>query len=263
MRFSRQSSVGLRIACLIGLLASAAAARGQDRNAYPLPSSPAIARELSNISGLHPQIASLPDVTARMKVVQRRSQLIVTRSAVVRTAVADPSVVDVVQFSATEIAVIGLELGSTTLTLWFEGNPDPLIYLVEAIRDPSIEERQRVDYGRLEQKLAVLFPNSKVYLIPLSGKIIVKGQARDSEEAARILSIVRGEVINQNGSLGGPQPAALTGSAANFSPTSSLLATDLAAGNIVNLLDVRVSSDAAGADRRAETLDAAKTGSRF
>ncbi len=41
----------------------------------------------------------------------------------------------------------------------------------------------------------------------MSQKIIVKGQARDSEEAAWILQIIRGEVINQLGGLGGPQMA--------------------------------------------------------
>ena len=74
-------------------------------------------------------------------------------------------------------------------------------------RDPGLEESARIDYGRLEKKLAILFPNSKVYLIPMSQKIIVKGQARDSEEAAWILQIIRGEVINQLGGLGGPQMA--------------------------------------------------------
>src|SRR5205823_3728358 len=80
--------------------------------------------------------------------------------------------------------------------------PEPLIYLVEVIRDPSVDDQQRIDYGKLEQKLADLFPNSKVYLIPMSRKIIVKGQARSPEEASRILQIVRGEVINQNGFMG-------------------------------------------------------------
>ncbi len=150
------------------------------------------------------EIAAMPDIQEEMEVIQRRSQLVVTRGAVVRTAIADPSVIDLVQFSPTEFSIIGLQLGSTTMTLWFENSREPLIYLVKTIPDPSLEERRRVDYGKLERKLHALFPNSKVYLIPLSTKIIVKGQARDAEEAARILQIVRGEVINQEGGLLGP-----------------------------------------------------------
>lgn len=157
---------------------------------------------------LPPEIVALPDVQEEMEVIHRRSQLVVTKGNVTRTAVADPSVIDIVQFSPTEFAIIGLTLGTTNLTLWFEGQAEPLIYLIKTIRDPSLEERRRVDYGKLERKIQQLFPNSKVYLIPMSSKIVVKGQARDAEEAARILQIVRGEIINQDGALFGPGSAA-------------------------------------------------------
>src|SRR5579863_4274032 len=150
------------------------------------------------------QIEDMPDVTAELKVIHRRSQLMITKKNVIRTAIADQRVVDIVQFSPNELAFIGQSLGSTNVTFWFEDDPRPLIYLVEVIRDPSIENQQRIDYGKLEQRLADFFPNSKVYLIPMSRKIIVKGQARSPEEASRILQIVRGEVLNQNGALGNP-----------------------------------------------------------
>ena len=152
------------------------------------------------------RIVSMPKSQHKMEVIHHRSQLMVFGKRVTRIAISDPSVLEAAPYSEKELSLIGLALGTTTLTLWFEGDKEPLIYLVKTIRDPSVEERMRVDYGKLERKLAILFPNSKVYLIPLSGKIVVKGEARDSEEAARILQIVRGEVISQNGSLGGPQP---------------------------------------------------------
>jgi pilus assembly protein CpaC len=153
------------------------------------------------------EILAMPKVRETLEVVHHRSQLLIARGNIVRTAIADDSVIDIVQFSPREISIIGVGLGSTTLTIWFDNNPDPLIYLVKTIRDPDIDEQLRLDYGKLERKLTALFPNSKVYLIPLSGKIVVKGQARDAREAAMILQIVRNEVINQNGSLFGPQPA--------------------------------------------------------
>ncbi|MCA9030422.1 MAG: type II and III secretion system protein, partial [Planctomycetaceae bacterium] len=53
------------------------------------------------------------------------------------------------------------------------------------------------------RKLALLYPNSKVYLIPLTRKIIVRGQARDPQEAARIMQVVRTEVIAQERITGG------------------------------------------------------------
>lgn len=151
----------------------------------------------------HNLIEAMPTSQEEMEVIERRSQLIITKANVVRMAISDQAILDVVQYSPTEISLIGLGRGSTTMTLWFEGHADPLIYLVKVIRDPNLEDQRRIDYGKLERKLAVLFPNSKVYLIPLSFKIIVRGQARDQEEAANILNIVRGEIINQEGSLFG------------------------------------------------------------
>lgn len=150
---------------------------------------------------LHPMIEKLPDVEDELEVIHHRSQLIVARSNILRTAISDTSIIDVVNYSPNEIAVLGLARGSTTLTIWFEDNPDPVVFLIKVIRDPSWDEQRRIDFGKLEQKLKVLFPNSNVYLIPLSYKIIVRGQARDSEEAAQILQIIRGEVLTQDGGL--------------------------------------------------------------
>jgi pilus assembly protein CpaC len=146
------------------------------------------------------QITAMPTVSENLDVVQHHSQLLIAKSNIVRTAVADPSIVDVVQYSPSELSIIGLEQGSTTLTLWFDNSRQPLIYQVNTLRDPSVEERRRLDFSKLERKLAILFPNSKVILIPFSGKLVVKGQAHDSEEAAKILQIIRGEVAV-------PQPA--------------------------------------------------------
>lgn len=221
---------------LMGLFFAATSASAQDAYSARLPLSLRPAQAMSSGDALPSQIASMPDVTAQMKVIQRRSQVVVAKSRIVRYSVADSSVADVAPLSPTEFSMLGLSLGSTTVALWFEDHPDPLIYLVEVVRDPSVEERQRFDYGKLEQKLALLFPNSKVYLIPLARKIIVKGEARDSQEAALILQIVRGEVINQVGSLSGPQgiqPAGLDPTVAN-----ALNPQDQAAGYIVNMLNV-------------------------
>src|SRR5205807_8145757 len=103
--------------------------------------------------GLPQYNVSPPDVTANLEVIQRRSQLMITKSNVVRTAIADQRVVDIVQFSPTEMAFIGQTVGSTTVTLWFEDSPHPLIYLIEVITDPSVDDQRNIDYGKLEEKL--------------------------------------------------------------------------------------------------------------
>ncbi len=148
-------------------------------------------------------IVKMPQADEEMEVIHHRSQLVITRSRITRWAVADPSVVDVLQYSPNEISIIGQQMGATHLTLWFEGEPttDPLIYRVEVIRDPNWENQQREDYGKLERQLQVLFPNSQVYLVPLSYRLIVKGQARDQEEAAQIMNVVRAEWVARNSGL--------------------------------------------------------------
>ncbi|QDT63737.1 type II and III secretion system protein family protein [Calycomorphotria hydatis] len=183
---------------------------------------------------LPPQIAQMPDIQEELDVIENRSQLIVSHANIMRTAIADSNVIEVVQYSPREIAVIGVGLGTTTLTLWFEGEPEPLIYLISTIRDPGLDEQRRIDYGKLERKIQILFPNSKVYLIPLSYKIVVKGQARDAEEAARILEIIEGEVINQLGNLPGPQPNVYAGDFDNFLTGNN----DVASSFVVNMLEV-------------------------
>jgi pilus assembly protein CpaC len=220
-----------RLWTLVGCSAFAAcgtlsAARGQDRPEVPPAPAPAAGR-------LPDQISSMPAITQTLDVVQHRSQLIVGRSNVTRSAIADPSIIEVAQYSPNELAIIGLQVGTTTLTLWFDKNPEPLIYLVNTIRDPSVDERRRSDFVRLERKLALLFPNSKVALIPFSGKIVVKGQAHDAEEAARILQIIHGEVgIPQSGTSGQSHTAAC----ANGSPAGKPAAESQ--DTIVNMLEI-------------------------
>ena len=153
---------------------------------------------------LDARIISMPKVQHKLEVIQNRSQLVKTSKRVKRVAIADPAVIDIAPYEDDEFAIIGSQLGSTTLTLWFEDDDSPLIYEVTTIRDPNIDEQRRLDYGKLERKLAILFPNSKVYLIPLHEKLVVKGQARDAADAARILQIVRDEAIDNQGGLYGP-----------------------------------------------------------
>ncbi|WP_437185483.1 type II and III secretion system protein family protein [Planctomicrobium sp. SH668] len=148
------------------------------------------------------RLEAMPRADQKLEVIHHRSQLMVTKTPIRRMAWSDPTLLDIVQFSPTEISLIGVAQGTTDLWLWFEGQEQPLMYVVTIIRDPSIDEQRNINYGRIERKLQLLYPNSKVYLIPISRKIIVRGQARDAEEAANIMQLVRGEVIAQEGYLG-------------------------------------------------------------
>lgn len=154
---------------------------------------------------LDSRIRSMPRSQRKLDVIHNRSQLVITDKRVTRIAFSDPNIIDVVQFSAKELSILGTGLGTTDLWLWFEEEgqeiTEPLMYVVTTIRDPDLEDRRRIEFGRIERKLQLLYPNSKVYLIPMSRKIIVRGQAKDPAEAAMIMSVVRGEVVAQTDNL--------------------------------------------------------------
>lgn len=151
------------------------------------------------------RIRAMPRSERKLEVIFNRSQLVITDRRVTRIAFSDPEVIDVVQFSEKELSIIGTGLGTTDLWLWFEEEgrevTEPLMYVVTTIRDPDLDDRRRIEFGRIERKLQLLYPNSKVYLIPMSRKIIVRGQAKDAAEAAKIMSVVRGEVVAQSDDL--------------------------------------------------------------
>ncbi|MBX3443187.1 MAG: pilus assembly protein N-terminal domain-containing protein [Planctomyces sp.] len=145
---------------------------------------------------LDPRIAAMPQVDQKLQVIHHRSQLVRTRARISRITFSDPAIIDVVQYSETELSILGLGLGTTDLFLWFENDPEPLKYALTVVHDPSLDDQRRIDYGKIERKLQILYPNSKVYLIPLSRRVIVRGQARDAEEAARVMQTIRLEVAN-------------------------------------------------------------------
>ncbi len=154
---------------------------------------------------LDPRIRSMPRSERKLDVINNRSQLVITDKRVTRFAFSNPDIIDIIQFSENEFSILGTGLGTTDLWLWFEEEgrevTEPLMYVVTTIRDPDLDDQRRIEFGRIERKLQLLYPNSKVYLIPMSRKIIVRGQARDAAEAAKIMNVVRGEVVAQSDNL--------------------------------------------------------------
>ena len=139
-------------------------------------------------------VLEVVDSTKDLTVTVRRSKLIRTRFDIYRAAVVDTGVCDVVQFTPREVSIIGRGQGATHVTFWFEdGKHKPVTYLVRVVPDPEVQQRREEQYTVLEEVLAEMFPDSKVRLIPVSDKLIVKGQAKGAAEAAQILAIIRGQ----------------------------------------------------------------------
>ncbi len=171
------------------------------------------------LAPLDRRIVAMPQNQQKLQVIHRRSQLVKTHKRISRFAWSDPGLIDIVQYTDHDFGILATNLGSTDLWIWFEeeegkeGQPPkesvtPLMYNISIIRDPDVEDRRKIDYGRVERLLKVLYPNSNVYLIPLTNRVIVRGQARDPEEASRIMGVVRSEVqaeesTNRNGNGNG------------------------------------------------------------
>jgi pilus assembly protein CpaC len=158
-------------------------------------------------------IASIKEPDIRLDLIQRRSKLITTKQPIVRVSIAEPGIVETVNFSPNEFELIGREVGETTVTLWFgDAQPAPgqtplhtnIRYLVKVHPDLTEDDVRRTQYGELAKRINEMFPNSHVQLISVADKLVVRGQARDAQEATAIMSLVRGESVDQNGDLLGP-----------------------------------------------------------
>tara|TARA_R110002072_G_scaffold172205_1_gene326114 strand:- start:14522 stop:16639 length:2118 start_codon:yes stop_codon:yes gene_type:complete len=97
------------------------------------------------------------------------------------------------QESGRELAVTGVQPGTTTLMLWFQDAGAPsgqsvVSYLVRVYEDPILAK----PVGDLETELNEKFPNSFVQLDEIADRLIVRGQAPDAIEMSQILQILTG-----------------------------------------------------------------------
>lgn len=182
-------------------------------------------------------VESVVSAELEVKVTKRRSKILRLKQDVFRVAVADPSILDFVAFGTREVEIIGKETGSTTVTLWAgtEQAPQVLSMLVTVVKDDAVDQQRRLEYAELESMINELFPNSRIQLIPIADKLIVRGQARDEIEATQIMSLIR----ENNGSAalgqdGGGISLASGGTAAQPFPDASQLPTS----NVIQLLNV-------------------------
>lgn len=150
---------------------------------------------------LPPQIANNIDRTIRrvtepegeLVLLQGRSKILTFRRPILRVSIADPTVAEFVAYREEEAEFIGKQVGTTSISVW-TGNEDDveiLSFLITVDTDQAPTSRRNIELKRLERHLSLLFPNSTVRLYPMADKVIVKGQARDAEEANNILAVLR------------------------------------------------------------------------
>lgn len=186
----------------------------------------------SKVSSLVEEIVT---AEVELEVSMRRSKILRMKKDIFRAAVADPAVLEFVAFGSQEIEIIGKETGSTTVTLWLgdEQNAELLSMLVTVVKDSGVDTQRRLEYRELEAMVNEMFPNSRIQLIPIADKVILRGQARDEEEAVEILSIVGQNTGGGNYGQGGNVQLGNTQAAEPFPDASRLPQSKL-----INLLDV-------------------------
>ena len=176
----------------------------RDEGDPPQPLIDGPAAELSPRARLRNRVNSLVERVVepelKLTVKKRRSKILRLKLDVFRVSIADPSLIDFVAFDSNEMEIIGKEIGTTTLNFWLgdADNAEVLSVLVTVTKDDAIEDQRRMEFGELELMIAEMFPSSKVQLIPIADKVIVRGTASDEQEATQIMQIIRRNQTNQN-----------------------------------------------------------------
>ncbi len=153
------------------------------------------------VDSINRTISHISEPTAELRLEQRHSKVVLFKQNIARASIADPEIVETTPFTQRELEIIGKAPGRTTVTVWLgDQNSSELFSFVVHVTPQQKDLALRdLEIRKLEQQISRLFPNSFIRLIPVADKIIVKGQARDAEEASQILSFLR-----RGGQGGGP-----------------------------------------------------------
>jgi len=133
-----------------------------------------------------------------------RQKIIQFRQPPFRVQLANPGIADYLNLSEAEFSFVGQKVGSTVLTLWFRdpagsGETEILSYLVRVIDDPEESLRRERLLEALQYDINRAFPNSAVQLTYVGSQVVVRGQAKDIEEATQILRIVASSLPGEKG----------------------------------------------------------------
>lgn len=135
------------------------------------------------------------DVENTYEIIQGRPRLLVLKRPPFRIQVADETIANYLLVTERELSLSGYKPGTTTLNLWFQdpaqpGSQEVLSYLVRVVPDAEAKIRLEQVYESLEEEINRNFPDSVVRLSLVGDKLLIRGQAKDIEDAQHILDIV-------------------------------------------------------------------------
>ncbi len=183
---------------------------------------------------------SLKLVVGRPKVLQLSEtpkRIYTPADTIIRTEIIDEQ-------SGKEVAVTGMQPGTTTLIFWFEDDNTPggqstVAYEVRVYADPLLARPTRDLQADLNDK----FPNSFIELDELADRLIVRGQAPDAIEMAQILDVLLGARRTRN-MTGQALESQATSTALNITTTAERLDAERAAAFADRMLDARALAEA-------------------
>jgi pilus assembly protein CpaC len=140
-------------------------------------------------------VEEIRDTENTLDLVENRPRLMRLKQQPFRIQLGDEAIANYILVTERELSLTGAKVGTTVLNLWFANPVDPdkpalLSYLVRVVPDPEARERLERVYSALETELNRNFPNSVVKLSLVGDRLLIRGQAKDVEEAAQILRIV-------------------------------------------------------------------------
>jgi pilus assembly protein CpaC len=131
----------------------------------------------------------LGKVTAPVKVVVGKSELIRTDTGFVDVILADPETADVLPLTDKSLSILGKKIGSTRLSVYAEGKQLVGTFDIEVSYDTS----------QLAAELARQFPHAAFRVSSVNGRILLSGSAPDGvtlDKAVQIAKQFGPEVIN-------------------------------------------------------------------
>jgi pilus assembly protein CpaC len=146
-------------------------------------------------------VESIDDPDNTLDLVVGRPRILQLKKAPVKYQAVDPTVADIEVINKSgdkAFFVLGKQPGTTVIALFFADPAAPdkfrvLNYLVRVVPDPEAKNRLERVYKALEDEINHAFPDSVVKLCLVGDKLVVSGQAKDVNDAAQIIRIVRSQ----------------------------------------------------------------------
>jgi pilus assembly protein CpaC len=142
-------------------------------------------------------VRGFTDPQLSIDLIQNRSRLLHLKEAPFRIQVSDERVMSYTVLNVpTELSLIGQQVGSTILNMWFGDRNDPanqtiLSWQVNVLPDPDAKRRLEQVYKALQDEINAAFPDSYVCLTLVGDKLVISGEAKDAIEATQIIQLIR------------------------------------------------------------------------